>query len=74
MAKEFNLACDAPSPFMEHTRQLLRNDERGLLDIHKQSNIPFYWLRKFAYNEVPNPSVNRVCFLYTFLTGEEVLK
>ena len=74
MAKEFNLACDATSPFMEHTRQLLRNDERGLLDIHKQSNIPFYWLRKFAYNEVPNPSVNRVCFLYTFLTGEEVLK
>ena len=74
MAKEFNLACDAPNPFMENTRQLLRNDERGLLDIHKQSNIPFYWLRKFAYNEVPNPSVNRVCFLYTFLTGEEVLK
>lgn len=74
MAKELNLACDAPSPFMEHTRQLLRNDKRSILDIHKQSDIPFYWLRKFAYNEVPNPSVNRVCFLYTFLTGEEVIK
>lgn len=67
-----SLACDRPCKLMATVVDLLKEDDRSILDIHKESGIPFYWLKKFANNEFQNPSVNRVSYLYTFLTGKEI--
>jgi hypothetical protein len=57
-----------PGTLYERTRELLKTDPRGILDIHKASNVPFYWLRKFQGGEIKDPGVNRVQRLYEFLT------
>lgn len=57
---------------MKNTLNLLKKDNRSLLDIHKESKIPFYWLRKFKASEFSDPSVNRVQALYEFLTGKKL--
>ncbi|AZF88181.1 DNA-binding domain protein [Microcystis phage Me-ZS1] len=54
----------------QKTQGLLRG--RKLLDVHKESGIPFYWLRKFASGSIREPSVNRVQALYEFLTGQKL--
>lgn len=64
---------DEPCVLMVKTRQLLKDDPRSILSIYEESGIPFYWLKKFANNEFKNPSVNRVSYLYTFLTGKELV-
>lgn len=56
----------------ERARQLLMDDERSLLDIHKQSGLPFYWLRKIHSGTIPDPSVNRIQFLFEFLSNTEL--
>jgi predicted transcriptional regulator len=55
---------------LEKTKELLKEDGRTLLDIHLQSNIPFYWLQKFPHSK--DPSVNRVEKLYNFLSKEKL--
>ena len=40
-----------------------------LLDLHKETGLSFYWLRKFKSREVPDPSVNRVQRLYEYLVS-----
>lgn len=62
------IGCDEPGTLLKRTRELLKNDKRGLLDIHKETGIPFYWLKKFSAGGFDNPSVNRVQFLYEVLT------
>ena len=64
--------CDEPGSLLEKTRDLLKQDPRGLLDIYNETGIPFYWLKKFASGGFGNPSVNRVQFLYEFLTQDEL--
>ena len=64
---------------MERTRRLMRESEESLPTIfvglrNSGSTISFYWLRKFKYGEIPDPSVNRVEELYTYLTGKPVLE
>lgn len=61
-----------PGKLMDKTQKLLINDKRCILDIHKETGIPFYWLRSFKQREVKNPSVNTVEKLYVFLTGNEI--
>ena len=62
-------AFDAPSSLMLRTRQLLLSSEKSYLQIHKETRLPFDWLKKFAYGEIKNPSVNRVQTLYEYLNG-----
>lgn len=57
------------SVLMRTTLQLLLDDSRTLTQISTQSGIPYHWLKSFRYGAIPNPSVNRVEELYTFLTG-----
>ncbi len=52
------------------TYEMLRQDKRTLLDIHKESGLPFYWLRKFHAGRIPEPSVNKVQALYEFLSNK----
>lgn len=61
-----------PYSLMVRTIALLKEDERSLITIHRETNIPFYWLRKFAAKEFDNPSVNRVQCLYEFLTKKKL--
>lgn len=65
-AKDFDL----PNTLMLATIELLKQDKRGLLQIHAHTAIPYYWLKKFSAGEFINPSVNRVQFLYESLTNK----
>lgn len=68
-----NLVCDRPGSLMAKTLELVRKEPRGLLAVYQKTGVPFYWLRKFASGKIPNPSVNRVQFLYQKLSGAKVL-
>lgn len=57
---------DKPGTLMLRTLELLKEDERDLLTIHKDTGIPFYWLRSFLNGKFENPSVNRVQALYEY--------
>lgn len=57
---------------MRRTSSLLSGDKRTLLQLHEESGIPFYWLKKFSANEMANPSVNRVQELYEFLSRRKL--
>lgn len=57
---------------MTKTRSLLESDPRSLLDLHKESGLSYYWLRKFKSNVLEDPSVNKVQALYEFLTGNDL--
>ena len=72
MAKEF----DKPSTLMVETLKLLKADERKLAELadSTQTGISYYWLKKFSANEFANPSVNRVQFLYEFLSGNKIIE
>lgn len=61
---------DLQGAFMTEVRNMLRDDPRTLLEIYHATELPFYWLRKFAAGEIKNPSVNRVVYLYTCLSGK----
>lgn len=58
---------------MNETLRLLRERSESLPEIHSATGLPFYWLRKFAGNEIRDPSVNRVQALYEYLSGRELL-
>lgn len=38
-------------------------------DVAEATGLPEPWLKKFAANEIKDPSVNRVETLYNYLTG-----
>ena len=64
---------DEPTALVVKTRELLEQDNRSLPEIYKATGIPFYWLKSFRDNRyAKNPSVNRVVFLYEFLTGRKL--
>lgn len=62
-------------PYSLHikTLQLLHDDRRSLFSIHTRTGLSYSWLKKFCYEELPDPSVNRVQCLYEFLTREPLL-
>lgn len=65
--------CDELHALTKKTRELVKAERRGLLAVSQKTNVPFYWLRKFAAGKIPNPSVNRVLFLYEKLSGKTVV-
>lgn len=67
---------DQPGPLMRRTQALLKEQaprETDLFNVHDQTKIPFYWLRRFVGDGFKNPSVNRVQFLYEHLTKSKLL-
>ena len=56
---------------MEKTIELLRG--RDLLQVYRETNISYYWLRKFLAGRFTNPSVNRVQRLYEYLSGNKII-
>jgi hypothetical protein len=62
------------STLLERTRELLKEEakSRTLMEIHKETELPFYWLRKVASGETKDPSVNRIQTLYEHLSGKKL--
>ena len=58
---------DQGGSLMVTTRALLK--DKDLLAIYDATGLSFYWLRKFMRGDIPNPSVNRVQYLYEHLSG-----
>ncbi len=62
---------DQPSSFMLKTVDLLK--QRDLLEVYAETKINWYWLKKFIKLEIPNPSVNRVQYLYEYLSNTNLM-
>jgi hypothetical protein len=62
-----------PGSLMVKTLTLSQADKRDLLSIHKDTNLPLYWLREFRAGRIKNPSVNRIQSLYEHYTGKPLL-
>jgi len=58
---------------MEVTIALLKQDDRSLPQVTRETKIPLSWLKKFIANDFKNPSVNRVQYLYEFLSGKNLI-
>lgn len=63
---------EQPGSLILATRKLLDKDRRKMLDIHKQSGLPYFWLVQFKANRSLSPSVDRVQYLYEFLSGKKL--
>lgn len=63
-----------PPSLLSRTRQLLleRAKTQSMLDIHKETGLPFYWLRKVASGQIKDPGVNRIQQLYEHLSGDQL--
>jgi hypothetical protein len=62
---------DQPNTLMQKTVKLVKAGD--LVKISYETDIPFYWLRKFAAGAYQNPSVNRVQWLYEHLTNSKLV-
>lgn len=64
---------DLPQTLVEETRRLLKADPRTLRLIGQWTGIPFFWLKKLSAGEIANPAVNRIQYLYEFLSKKKLL-
>lgn len=71
MASKKTEAFDQPGTLMLRTISLLK--EKDLLEVYSDTKVSFYWLRKFVAHEFKNPSVNRVQFLFEYLSKQPLL-
>jgi len=62
---------DQPLSLMRATGLLLEGVD--LVNLSAETAISFYWLKKFASGQFRNPSVNRVQYLYEYLTKTPLL-
>lgn len=54
------------------TLLLLKESKKSALVLHIETGIPYYWLKKFMANAIPDPSVNRVQSLYEHLAQRKL--
>ena len=55
------------------TIELLHKDKRTLRMLSQATGVPFYWLKKLSANEILAPNVNRMQYLYEFLSKKKLL-
>ena len=65
---------DIEQSLYTNTRRLLKADKRPLRMISNCTNIPYYWLKKFSAGEIAAPNVNRIQYLYEFLSKSKLIK
>ena len=63
---------DSPGALMLQTHELLKKDGRSIADISIETGITFFWLQRFSAHMMKNPSVNRVEYLYEYLSGKKL--
>jgi len=57
---------------MKETHELFLIDGRSSEDLYFETGLPIAWLKKFRSESIDNPSVNRVQYLYEFLTATKL--
>jgi hypothetical protein len=57
---------DQPDSLMLSVMGMLR--EYNVFEVFEATGIPYFWLNSFANGRIQNPSVNRVQYLYEYLT------
>ena len=57
---------------LEATMELVKKSGKNDIELHVETRIPYYWLKRFIKGGFVNPSVNRVQFLYEHLSGTEL--
>ena len=59
----------------DKTQELVYNRPRHMTYevIKKETGIPVGWITKFAAGKFPDPGVNRVETLYSYLSGRAVI-
>ena len=65
-------AFDNAGDLLTFVRKHLILSKKTLKDIHKETGLPYVWLVPFTKGKIRNPSVNRVEFLYTYLTSKQL--
>jgi hypothetical protein len=66
-------AFDQPSELMlAVVAELKKRRDKDLLQIWKETGVPYFWLRKLASGRINNPGVNRTQFLYEYFTGTKL--
>ena len=63
---------DGMESLHRRTLELLKEKGIPLHVIYKETDLPFYWLKKFRSQEIKEPSVNRVQRLYEYLSGRKL--
>ena len=62
---------DQPGKLLTTTVELLK--DKDLLTVYTETGLPFYWLRSLLSTKAPkNPSVNRIQYLYEYLSGNRL--
>ena len=56
------------------TIEILKADKRTLRMIGQATGIPFYWLKKLSAGEIDDPSVNRVQYLFEFISKTKLIE
>lgn len=51
----------------------VKADPRTLRVIAQATGIPFYWLKKLSADEIASPGVNRVQYLFEFLSKSKLI-
>ena len=64
---------DKRNTLHDTTIVLVRADKRTLRMISQATGIPFYWLKKLSADEIEAPNVNRVQYLFEFLSKKKLL-
>ena len=57
---------------MKETHELCLIDGRSSEDLYFETGLPIAWLKKFRADSIDNPSVNRIQYLYEFLTEQKI--
>lgn len=47
-------------------------DERDILDVLRDTGLPYHWLNNLSKRVSKSPSVNRIQFLYEYLSGKNL--
>ena len=54
------------------TMELLNECKLSMIKIHVMTDLPYHWLQQLSTNKTTDPSVNRIQYLYEFLTEQAI--
>ncbi len=64
---------DKESPILTAVMEIIsKKRDKELMQMWRDTGIPYFWLRKLYKGDIKNPGVNRVHYLYEHLTGKKL--
>lgn len=63
---------EVPGSLLEKTRKMMKDDKAFVMQVFRDTGIGYFWLRSFAKGAYSNPGVNRVQYLYEYLSGRKL--